>query len=403
MNIENIKLDKIIPYKDNAKKHDKKQIQKVANSIKRFGWAQPLCIDKDNNLIIGHCRLEAAKLLGMIEAPCIRLENLTEKEVKALRLADNRLNESDWDMKLVIPELKGLDDELLDLTGFDKDLIIEPDEQDDVIPENVPVRSKLGDLYELGQHRVLCGDSTQQEAVLRLMNGKKADMVFTDPPYGMFLNADWSNAKSSLKFLKEKGVKGGAKHRNVIGDHEDFKPELIKTIFNSFDYCKEIFTWGADYYSDLLPDRNDGSWIVWDKRDGNENFDKMYGSCFELCFSKQKHKREIARIRWAGIFGHEQEGTTHRLHPTQKPILLGVWFFTKYCPEDGLIADLFLGSGSTLIACEKTNRICYGIEIDCKYTDVIIQRYVDFVDNPVIKCNGKIISWPKTKEVDRQK
>ncbi|MFY9592139.1 MAG: ParB N-terminal domain-containing protein, partial [Bacteroidales bacterium] len=184
MKINQIKIQDIKPYEKNAKKHTRKQIDQVANSIKRFGFVQPLVIDKNNELIIGHCRLEASKKLGMTEVPTLKLEDLSEEEVKALRLADNKLNESAWDMDLVIPELKGLSDDLLDLTGFDRDLIIEPEDKDDEVPE-VPKkpRSKLGDLYELGNHRVLCGDATKKEDVERLMDGKKADCVVTDPPY----------------------------------------------------------------------------------------------------------------------------------------------------------------------------------------------------------------------------
>jgi len=152
MKITEIEISKLKPYDKNAKKHDKKQIEKVANSIKRFGFVQPLVIDKKNEVIIGHCRLLSAQLLKMETVPCVKVENLTEKEIQALRIADNKLNESDWDMSLVIPELKGLDLDLLDLTGFDRDLIIEPDEKDDEIPENVPARSKLEDLYELGNY-----------------------------------------------------------------------------------------------------------------------------------------------------------------------------------------------------------------------------------------------------------
>ena len=135
MDILNIPIEKIKPYSKNAKTHSKKQIEQVANSIQRFGFSQPLVIDKNNEIIIGHCRLEASKKLGLKEVPTLKMENLSDKEVKALRLADNKLNESDWNMDLAIEELKLLDPELLDLTGFDKDLIIESDEKDDVVPE----------------------------------------------------------------------------------------------------------------------------------------------------------------------------------------------------------------------------------------------------------------------------
>ena len=141
-------LTDIKPYPKNAKKHDKKQIKQVAESIKEFGFNQPLVVNKDGVLVVGHGRLEAAKLLGLTEIPAITV-NLTEEQANAYRLADNKLNESDWDIKLVIEELKGLSLEMLDLTGFDRDLIIESDEKDDELPEEVPERSKLGDLYEL--------------------------------------------------------------------------------------------------------------------------------------------------------------------------------------------------------------------------------------------------------------
>src|SRR3989338_3324484 len=171
--MDKININEIKTYAKNAKKHSQKQIEQVANSIKEFGFIQPIVIDKNNEIVIGHCRYEASKLLGLKEIPIISVEKLTDEEVKALRLADNKLNESEWDMSLAIEELKGLSEEMFNLTGFDKDLIIEADEKDDIIPENVEPKAKLGDLYKLGNHRVLCGDSTKIEDVERLMDGKK--------------------------------------------------------------------------------------------------------------------------------------------------------------------------------------------------------------------------------------
>jgi len=172
-----IKIEKLTPYSRNAKKHNQKQIKQVAESIKRFGFVQPIVIDKNNEVVIGHARLEASKLLNLKEVPVISVEKLTDKEVKALRLADNKLNESDWDMDLAIEDLKELDDEMFNLTGFDTDLLIEPDEKDDLIPENPPAIAKVGDVWQLGRHRVMCGDSTKREDVEKLMDGKKADIV----------------------------------------------------------------------------------------------------------------------------------------------------------------------------------------------------------------------------------
>lgn len=160
----------IKPYEKNAKKHPKKQVEQIATSIKEFGFNQPIVVDKNNIVIVGHGRLEAAKLLGLTDVPVITVD-LTEEQAKAYRLADNKLNESDWDMQLVIEELKGLSEPMLELTGFDKDLIIEPDEKDDEIPENAPPVAKLGDVWALGRHRLMCGDSTDKEAVSTLMGG----------------------------------------------------------------------------------------------------------------------------------------------------------------------------------------------------------------------------------------
>lgn len=177
MNIGDVK-----PYHKNAKKHPKKQIEQIAASIGAFGFNQPIVVDTDNVVIVGHGRLEAAKLLGMTDVP-VTIVDLTEEQAKSYRLADNKLNESDWDMDLVIEELKGLSEPMLELTGFDKDLVIEADEKDDVIPENVPPVAVLGDIWQLGSHRLMCGSSTEVDSVEKLMNGQKADMVFTDPPY----------------------------------------------------------------------------------------------------------------------------------------------------------------------------------------------------------------------------
>jgi DNA modification methylase len=227
---------------------------------------------------------------------------------------------------------------------------------------------------DIKSHFLMCGDSTKIEDVEKLMNGKKADMVFTDPPYGMDLDTDYSGMKSKPRFALEKGVKSGKKYNSIIGDDKPF-------IYMDYG-IKEQFYFGGDYYSKTLP--NDGSWFVWDKR-VEENMDRMFGSTFELVWSKQKHKREIVRIRWAGIFGTEQEKGSNRQHPTQKPIQLASWFYKKFSKENDIIFDPYGGSGSFLIACEQTNRICYIMEIYEHYADVIRKRYAKFI--------GKEAEW----------
>ncbi len=196
--MKNTSIDKIHPYEKNAKQHPKKQIQQVADSIKEFGFNQPIVVDKNNIIIVGHGRYEAAKLLEMKEVPVITVD-LNEQQAKSYRLADNKLNESDWDMDLVVEELKGLDENYLDLTGFDKDLVIEPEEKDDVVPELPKVaESKLGDIYKLGNHIIMCGDATKKEDVEKLMQGTKADMVFTDPPYNINYKGQGKNTSNTI-------------------------------------------------------------------------------------------------------------------------------------------------------------------------------------------------------------
>jgi DNA modification methylase len=298
-------------------------------------------------------------------------------------------------MKLAIEELKGLDEDMLDLTGFDKDLIIEPDEKDDEVPD-VPdePKSKLGDLYELGNHRVLCGDSTKIEDVEKLMDGKKADMVFTDPPYGMFLQTDFSKIKGSSKSIGFKGKLLGNKYDAVIGDKEDFTPALITTIFDNFGYCKEKFIFGADYFIDLLPNfGKDGCLLVWNKRSSDEQ-QKGIGSCFELFFSNLPHKKYVFSFEWFGFLSKDApQEARNRVHPTMKPIGLieKIWLWFK--SPSGIVVDLYLGSGSTLVASEKTGRICYGMELSEHYTDVIVERYCQYTGNRNIKLNGEEIIW----------
>jgi DNA modification methylase len=284
-----------------------------------------------------------------------------------------------------------LPDTTIDFSDAEEPQETEGDDEAPEVDEKSEPVSKRGEMYELGNSILMCGDSTNAEDVARLMGGEKADMVFTDPPYGMRLNTDYADmngAKKNIEFKQRKKVVGGKTYNKVIGDNDDFKPELIKTVFENFGYCKEIFLWGADYFAEMLEDKNEGSWVVWDKRDNNEQFDKMYGSMFELCWSKNKHKREIARVRWCGVFGTETEFDKKRYHPTQKPIKLIEWFLTRYAKKGWLVVDLFGGSGSTLIGCEKNNIRCRTMELDPHYCDVIRKRYTLFAKQNGLKITS---------------
>lgn len=402
MNREIKTLGDLTPDSKNARKHNPRNIDMIAKSIGEVGVGRSIVIDENGVILAGNGTVEALAECGIEnvrvikangnELIAVQRSDLTEDQKKKLALFDNRTAElAEWDIdvlkdiQLDSPELlEGMFSEL-ELEGLfelDDMPIGSMDGEDDAPePPAIPV-TQLGELYQLGEHRLLCGDSTDKETVDRLMDGHKADMVFTDPPYGMCLDTDWSGAKSNLDFAKAKGVLGGKKHRQVIGDHADFSPDLISCILALG--VKETFIWGADYFAELLPDKNDGSWVVWDKR-LDESADKMYGSCFELCWSRQKHKREIARIKWAGIFGTEKELDRKRHHPTQKPMLLVEWFLTKWGSELDVVIDLFGGSGSTMIASEKLNRKCYMMELDPQYCDVIIERYKNLFPEKEVK------------------
>ena len=377
MEIEIVKINKLKPHPKNPRIHPDSAIDKLVKSIKEYGWTNPVLVSKDGFVLAGHARLKAAKKAGLDEVPVIYLP-LSGNKAEAYMIADNKLqDETDWDTLKLKDLLSELDTGEFDIgiTGFDEDEIedlmtqfYEPDEKDDEVPEipEEPI-TKLGDLYKLGEHRLLCGDATKIEDVEKLMNGQKADMVFTDPPYGMNLDTDFSDMV---------GIGKGNKYRKVIGDDKNFNPTEIIEMFN---YVAEQFWWGADYYIENIPKRNKGSWLVWDKMGGgNDDYEKMFGSNFELVWSRIKHKRAIVRVLWKGIFGLSNEDIKRRIHPTQKPIQLCEWFINKFSNKNDLIIDLFGGSGSTLIACEKLNRKCYMMEIDPHYCDVIVKRYEDY-------------------------
>ena len=385
-NIEWKDIASVKPYARNAKKHDETQIANVAESIKQFGWQQPIVCDADGIIIIGHCRLLAAKKLGLKEVPVKTVDNLSEEQVKKLRALDNKLNESEWDFDLLAEDIADLD-----FSGFDIDWGIPADEEETEIVEDEPPEvdeesepiTQLGDIWQLGRHKLICGDSTDKATVERLMDGKKADMVLSDPPYGMCLDTDFSGAVGSLG---RKGGTRGNKYDKVIGDNEDFKPELVSTFFENFGYCKEVFLFGADYFAELLPNKNDGSWLVWDKR--KESQADAIGSEFELIWSKNKHKRRMLRHDWFGFLSSQNaKDAQHRVHPTQKPVTLLADIINQWGNGCNIIVDLYGGSGSTLIACEQLGRVCYMAELDEHYCDVIIKRWENFTGQKAVKIS----------------
>ena len=388
-----MKLSAIRPNPTNPRLIKEERFKALVRSLEHlpdFSAVNALKLDENNKIVGGNMRYKAMKHLGWKWATVqvydreyhaqtisfLELGKSYEDVIREMIIKDNRsFGEDDFDILANDWDAEELNEWGLDVwTGEPEETqgLTDPDDVPEV-PEEA--KTKLGDLYILGEHRLLCGDSTKAEYVEKLMNGEKADMVFTDPPYGMNLDTDYTKMTST-----------SLKHDRVIGDDVQFDASFV---LKAFAYCDEIFLWGADYYLETL--HRDypklGSWIVWDKRSNEENIgllDKAFGSDFELCWSKAKHKREICRIlRQTGYF--EARSDDKRVHPTQKPISLSEWFFERWGKGRTNIVDLFLGSGSTLIAAEKTGRKCYGMELDPKYCDVIVKRWEDFTGKKASK------------------
>jgi hypothetical protein len=355
-----------------------KPVAEVAESIKRFGFAAPIVARMDGTVIAGHTRLEAALSLGLDRVP-VRFLDLDEQEAAALALADNRLSElAEWDadgLSGILAELEqasvpidglGWDAEALrDLLGSGEPTT-EPTDDAPAVDDRV-VHSRLGEVYELGPHRLVCGDSTDDTTWRRLLGNERLQMVWTDPPYGMSLGVEYDRMHSH-----EQHRKTGPRFRPVIGDDAPFdaSPCLARVAD-----VPEQFWWGADYYRSHLPDG--GSWLVWDKRDNDAgmDLDAVIGGQFELCWSKVKHRREIARVLWSGHHGMQGVDAGPRVHPTQKPVELARWFFRRWGAVGEIVGDLFGGSGTTLIACALEGRVARLIELDPRYCDVIRRRW----------------------------
>ena len=374
--VEKWDIEKLIPYARNARTHSDEQVGQIAASIKEWGWTTPVLVDEDGGIIAGHGRTMAAKRLGMREVPVMVARGWSDAKKRAYVLADNKLAiNAGWDDSMLALELKELG-ELgfdLDLTGFSLDEInaltpleVEPGLTDeDAVPEapEEPT-TQLGDVWILGQHRLMCGDSTSIDAVEKLMDGQKAEMVFTDPPYGISIVGKKGNV-GATNLAKAKV------YSSILGD------QTIDVAIESFQVIKTInaqveIIWGGNYYANHL--ENSSCWIVWDKNNTGNFADA------ELAWTNQKTAVRVFKHTWNGMI-KESERNESRVHPTQKPVALAVWSFENYGKDLKIVLDLFGGSGSTLIACEKTARQCRMMELDPKYCDVIVKRWQDYTGN----------------------
>jgi len=254
----------------------------------------------------------------------------------------------------------------------------EKKEKADIIPEVEDARIESGDLIELGRHRVLCGDSTRAEDVERLMEGKKADMVFTDPPYGIKEAAGKNKSRSNLAKARDYGNKNW---------DDKIPPKIAFDLI--FKWSENQMFFGGNFFVEYL--KNSPCWLVWDKDNGKNDF----ADC-ELVWTSLKSAARVYKWRWNGMLQENMQNKEKRFHPTQKPVGLFGAIFNDYLFQTCL--DPFLGSGSTLIACEKTGRRCFGIEIDPHYCSVTVQRWVDFTGNDVVRINGREVLWSEYKK-----
>jgi DNA modification methylase len=379
-------IDQLKPNPANPNKHPPEQIRLLAKIIKAQGWRNPIVVSNRSGLITkGHGRLDAARVLKTDTAPVDYQDYASEQEELADMVADNRIAELAEADRAMLRELaEHLDDGAFDmeLLGFDEAALEElmtaaPPESDvDAEPQidkadelAAKWKVKRGQIWELNAHRLMCGDSTNQENVRVLVNGESVDVTLTDPPYGMRLDTDWTDAIGSIG---RKNRTTGNKYAAVIGDDKPFDPSPIFELWTA----PEMFLFGADYYAEKIPSRIDGSWLVWDKRKDSQA--DAIGAEFELIWSKSKHKRRMLRHDWFGFLSSANgSDARNRQHPTQKPTSLLADILRQWSSKDSLVADPYLGSGTTLIACEQLGRKCRAMEISPGYVAVAIQRWAD--------------------------
>lgn len=383
LNVVSIKTTDLIPYARNSRTHDEKQVTQIASSIKEFGFTNPVLVDSDNGIIAGHGRVLAAQKLKLDVVPCIVLGHLTETQKRAYVIADNKIAlNSGWDNEMLKLELLELQENDFDLSlvGFESfeidELLAEEAEQtegltdEDAVPETpAEPKTKRGDVWLCGNHRVMCGDSTMIDDVEKLMNGCVVDLCYTDPPYGINENGNR---------LTREGLAKGSKYKNFKDDTIDYAVQAYQIVESILKINRQVW-WGANYYCHSLPQSN--NWFIWDKRVEDKQHDTQ--SDCEMAWVKSKWSSvRIFRHLWKGMMKDSERGV-HRVHPTQKPIALAEWSF-DYFKDVNSVLDLFGGSGSTLIACEKTGRVNFSMELDETYCDVIVKRWQDFTGKKAI-------------------
>jgi len=414
--LQEVAIDLLRPYERNAKIHPSEQVEKIKRSIEEFGFVTPCVIDGEYNLIAGHGRVQAAKEMGLETVPCVFVEGLSEAQRKAYILADNRLGElGEWDMETVSDELEELKDSGfdIDLTGFSIDnIIIEDDfgadlEEDFDSYETTPSIVKAGEVWKLGDHRLMCGDSTVAEDVDRLMGSVQADLLLTDPPYNVSLGHNEGAYKRGQR--KHKADNGLLISNDSMPD-DDFYEFLKRAFTNASDHMK----YGASYYcwyggttekqfrqaledSDLIPHQT----LIWVKNTGTigrTDYQYRHEPCFygwkeggahyfidartlttvtdDLdTITKEEAIERLKEISFLTTAMYEKKPNKSPEHPTMKPLSIFKKQIRNSSREGGVVMDLFGGSGTTILACEEMGRVCYMMEYDPHFCDVIINRW----------------------------
>lgn len=401
--IEHLLVSSLIPYARNSRTHSDEQVSQIAGSIREFGFTNPVLIDADGTIIAGHGRVMAARKLGLETVPCIRLGHLTSSQVRAYVIADNKLAlNAGWDDQMLRSELESLQEDgfSMDLTGFSDDElaellepeVVEGETDPDQTPE-VPVEpiTKLGDVWILGNHRLMCGDSTSIESAKRLMGDDLADLLITDPPYNVDMTAKNEMLQKAGKARKDESTFGIQNDKMSDGDFRQFLRDVYSTANSVMRDGAVFYIWHAD--SEGYNFRGaciDVEWkirqcLVWVK------------SVFAIGRSDYHWKHEPCLYGWkdgaSHYWGSDRSQTTvldfkkpakSELHPTMKPVELFEYQIGNSSKANDVILDLFGGSGTTAIACERLSRKARLMELDPKYCDVIVKRWEDFTGKKAV-------------------
>lgn len=420
MKIEHIKTDKLIPYARNSRTHSESQVAQIAGSIREFGFTNPVLIDNENGIIAGHGRVMAAQKLGLKEVPCIRLSHLTETQRKAYVIADNKLAlNSGWDEGMLALELAELKDDDFDLSliGFDDkeidDLLaetVEGETDPDEVPEPpVDPVSVIGDVWVMGKHRLMCGDSTSIDSVKKLMNGLEIDFMFTSPPYnaGDSEKLSGNTHTTDNKYATYRDDKTQSDYLDFLCGFTNawmFVSKCMAINIQQLAGNKIAFVDYLDSYKNHLIDI-----AIWDKKHGAPQMAKnVMSNRFEyiIFFAKTENpSRAIPTADFQGTVQNVYEGQPNRnnefskVHAATFPVDFPEWAIKSFTLNGAIIGDAFGGTGTTMIACEKLGRTNYTMELDPKYCDVIIKRWQDFTGKQAIhESSGKTFDELKAQQ-----